>query len=201
MTAREQREARDDVQRRYDGHRGHRRRPRGDRLRGRRIPAPGPRRRDGRPAPAALRGDRPEPADPLTWREASARPSGRAGSHAVTWSRSPWWRSRCCCSSSPARSASARRGCRPGCWSLGGIDAQQIGTAVLVRIDGHLAGVSLAAGCSIGPLLAILTLCCAPFVWYRSMPVSRVAVSVAQLRRRAGARQRDPDRRDHPLDA
>lgn len=64
---------------------------------------------------------------------------------------------------------------------LGGIDAQQIGTAVLVRIDGQLAGVSLAAGCSIGPLLAILTLCCAPFVWYRSMPVSRVAVSVAQL--------------------
>lgn len=64
---------------------------------------------------------------------------------------------------------------------LGGVDAQQIGTAVLVEIDGRQAGVSLTAGCSIGPLLAILLLCCTPFVWYRSMAVTRVAVSVAQL--------------------
>lgn len=64
---------------------------------------------------------------------------------------------------------------------LGGIDAQQIGTAVLVDVQGRLAGISLAAGCSIGPLLAVMLLCCAPFVWFRSMSVSRVAMSVAQL--------------------
>lgn len=64
---------------------------------------------------------------------------------------------------------------------LGGIDAQQIGTAVLVDIDGRLAGISLAAGCSIGPLLAVMLLGCAPFVWFRSLSVTRVAMSVAQL--------------------
>ncbi|HVK28444.1 MAG TPA: hypothetical protein VM575_08885 [Nocardioides sp.] len=64
---------------------------------------------------------------------------------------------------------------------LGGIDAQQIGTAVLVDVQGRLAGISLAAGCSIGPLLAVMLLCCAPFVWFRSMSVTRVAMSVAQL--------------------
>ncbi len=64
---------------------------------------------------------------------------------------------------------------------LGGIDAQQIGTAVLVDVQGRLAGISLAAGCSIGPLLAVMLLCCAPFVWFRSLSVARVAMSVAQL--------------------
>lgn len=64
---------------------------------------------------------------------------------------------------------------------LGGIDAQQIGTAVLVDVQGRLAGISLAAGCSIGPLLAVMLLCCAPFVWFRSLSVTRVAMSVAQL--------------------
>ena len=64
---------------------------------------------------------------------------------------------------------------------LGGIDAQQIGTAVLVDVQGRLAGISLAAGCSIGPLLAVMLVCCAPFVWFRSLSVTRVALSVAQL--------------------
>lgn len=64
---------------------------------------------------------------------------------------------------------------------LGGIDAQQIGTAVLVDVEGQLAGISLAAGCSIGPLLAVMLMCCAPFVWFRSLSVTRVAMSVAQL--------------------
>lgn len=64
---------------------------------------------------------------------------------------------------------------------VGGLEARHVMTSVVVSIDGRPAGISLAGGCSIGPLLALFLLACAPFVWYRAMSVPRVLLSVAQL--------------------
>lgn len=64
---------------------------------------------------------------------------------------------------------------------LGGIDAERIGTAVLVQIEGRLAGINLTTGCSIGPLLGVFLAATSPFVWYRALSLTRLIGAVTQL--------------------
>jgi exosortase/archaeosortase family protein len=62
-----------------------------------------------------------------------------------------------------------------------GIESHHVGTVVLIEAQDRWVGVSLTAGCSVGPMLAIFLTACAPFVWYRSMSVVRVMGAVLQL--------------------
>jgi len=61
------------------------------------------------------------------------------------------------------------------------LHSEHVQTAVLVLIDGRRLGVSLTAGCSIGPLLSVFLVAAAPFVWYRRFSLQRLAASIVVL--------------------
>jgi exosortase/archaeosortase family protein len=62
-----------------------------------------------------------------------------------------------------------------------GIDALHLQTAVLFPIDGHLAGVTLSPGCSVGPLLGVFLLLASPVAHWREVRARRVLASAVAL--------------------
>lgn len=61
------------------------------------------------------------------------------------------------------------------------LQADQVGTTLLVVVDRQPVGIAVTAGCSIGPLVALFLLAGAPVVWFRELPLLRVVLSFAVL--------------------
>jgi exosortase/archaeosortase family protein len=64
---------------------------------------------------------------------------------------------------------------------LFGLPVHRIQSAVLFTIDGKLTGISLTAGCTIGPLLGLFFLLTSVACWFRAFALRRVVFGALEL--------------------
>lgn len=59
---------------------------------------------------------------------------------------------------------------------VGGIrhDTLAVGSTLLVQVGDQWVGLHLVTGCSVGPLIGVMTAGVAPFVWFRAVPLLRL---------------------------